>query len=93
MIISEEIHSCRDCQSTHIVKNGKNVSGNQQYRCKDCGSSKVLTPTGRYSEQDKERILRGYQERSRLRDLSRVSGVSRKTLTAWLKKNSTHCTL
>ena len=32
-------HKCRSCQSENIVKNGRNVCGNQQYRCKDCGKT------------------------------------------------------
>jgi transposase-like protein len=44
-------HKCRSCQSENIVKNGRNVCGNQQYRCKDCGACKVLEPTVPYSEE------------------------------------------
>mgnify|MGYP001496547312 CR=1 FL=1 len=79
-------HTCRACQSENIVKNGRNVSGNQQYRCKDCGVCKVLEPSVRYSEGRKEEILRAYQERSSLRGISRTFGVSRPTVAAWLKK-------
>ena len=39
-----------------------------------------------YSEAERETILRAYQERSSLRGLSRTFGVSRNTVTAWLKK-------
>ncbi|WP_036307393.1 helix-turn-helix domain-containing protein, partial [Methyloglobulus morosus] len=60
--------------------------GKQQYRCKDCGACKVLEPTVRYSEGRKEEILRAYQERSSLRGISRAFGVSRPTVSAWLKK-------
>ncbi|WP_321163112.1 IS1/IS1595 family N-terminal zinc-binding domain-containing protein, partial [Methyloglobulus morosus] len=34
-------YTCRVCQSENIVKNGRNASGKQQYRCKDCGACKV----------------------------------------------------
>lgn len=79
-------YKCRSCQSENIVKNGRNVCGNQQYRCKDCGACKVLEPTVPYSEGRKEEILRAYQERSSLRGVSRTFGVSRPTVAAWLKK-------
>jgi insertion element IS1 protein InsB len=79
-------HKCRSCQSENIVKNGRNASGKQQYRCKGCGAYKVLEPTVRYSEGRKEEILRAYQERASLRGISRAFGVSRPTVTAWLKK-------
>jgi len=79
-------YTCRACQSTNIVKNGRNASGKQQYRCKDCGAYKVLAPTVQYSEGRKEEILRAYQERASLRGVCRVFGVSRPTVAAWLKK-------
>lgn len=36
--------SCRKCQSNNYVKAGKNSSGKQQYRCKDCESIFVKNP-------------------------------------------------
>jgi predicted Fe-S protein YdhL (DUF1289 family) len=42
-------------------------------------------PSG-YTAGERERILRAYHERSSLRGLSRTFGVSRQTVTAWLKK-------
>lgn len=39
-----------------------------------------------YTEEEREQILRAYHERSSLRGLSRTFGVSRNTVTAWLKK-------
>jgi transposase-like protein len=44
LIIETITHHCRDCDSKNIVKNGRNRYGNQQYLCKDCSSSRVLTP-------------------------------------------------
>jgi insertion element IS1 protein InsB len=79
-------HTCRACQSENIIKNGRNAFGKQQYRCKDCGAYKVLEPTLRYGQERKEEILRAYQERASLRGISRAFGVSRPTVTAWLKK-------
>jgi hypothetical protein len=40
------------------------------------------------SEERKAEVLRAYQERSSLRGLSRTFGITRKTITQWLKKNS-----
>jgi hypothetical protein len=37
-------------------------------------------------QQERERILGAYHERRSLRGLSRTFGVSRQTVTAWLKK-------
>jgi transposase-like protein len=74
MIRTSQVHHCRACGSTHIVKNGRNRSGNQQYQCRACGASKVLLPKQRYSEERKAEVLRAYQERSSLRGLSPPSG-------------------
>ena len=48
--------------------------------------SKVLLPKQRYSEERKAEVLRAYQERSSLRGLNRTFGITRKTITQWLKK-------
>ena len=42
------------------------------------------------TEAEKEQILAAYEERSSLRGLERVFGVSRKTVSAWLKKKKMH---
>lgn len=80
------VHTCRRCQSSNIIKNGKNRYGSQQYRCKECHSCAVLTPKERYTEAQKAMILRAYQERPSMRGIQRVFGVSRPTLTHWLKR-------
>ena len=85
MIRTSQVHHCRACGSTHIVKNGRNRSGSQQYQCHTCGASKVLLPKQRYSEERKAEV-RAYQERSSLRGLNRTFGITRKTITQWLKK-------
>ena len=87
MIQTLKEHSCRDCDSLNIVKNGFNSCGNQQYQCRDCGASKVLNPKKGYNKARKEEILRAYQERSSLRGVARTFGVSRNTITSWLKKS------
>mgnify|MGYP002762772889 FL=1 len=68
-------------------KNGHSASGSQQYHCKDCGAHKVLDPEPRgYSEEEKDWVYRAYRERGSKRAVSRIFGVSRNTLTRWLKK-------
>ena len=86
MIRTSQVHHCRACGSTHIVKNRRNRSGSQQYQCRTCGASKVLLPKQHYSEERKAEVLRAYQERSSLRGLNRTFGITRKTITQWLKK-------
>lgn len=86
MITTTIQQQCRKCGSPHIVKNGHNRCGNQQYRCKDCGAIGVLAPKQTYSPERREEILRAYLERPSMRGISRIFGVSRKTLAAWIKK-------
>ena len=86
MITTTRQHQCRKCGSVNIVKNGHNRCGSQQYLCKDCRAVGVLTPKRQYSEARREEILRAYQERPSMRGISRIFGISRKTLAAWIKK-------
>jgi len=78
--------SCRRCGSVDIVKNGRNRYGNQQYHCKACGAYGVLESQVRYTEAQKEQILRAYQERVILRGLRRLYGVSIGTVLKWIPK-------
>ena len=78
---------CYHCGSEALKKNGFAPNGKQKYLCKDCGKASRDDPIAKgYSEAKKEEILRAYQERSSLRGISRTFGVSRTTVTAWLKK-------
>ena len=52
----------------------------------DCKANKVLNPKNRYTEEKKEEIIKAYFERVSLRGLTRIYGVNRKTVKAWLKK-------
>jgi transposase-like protein len=81
---------CIHCQSEQLVRNGKTNNGKQRYLCKDCSkmSRDNPQPNG-YTAEERERILRAYQERSSLRGLTRTFGVARNTVSGWLKeKNS-----
>lgn len=87
-MIQETItYRCRACSSPNIVKNGRNQCGNPQYHCKQCGVYRTLQPQVRYSETEKEKILQVYQERASMRGVQRLFGVSRPTLSAWIKKS------
>jgi transposase-like protein len=79
--------TCRHCGSIEITRHGLTTNGKQRFLCHDCGrySRESPQPNG-YTAQARETILRAYDERSSLRGLSRTFGVSRNTVTAWLKK-------
>jgi transposase-like protein len=79
---------CRHCGSDNIVRNGLTRNGKQRYHCNACGRSSRHNPQPNgYSHQDREQILRAYQERSSLRGLTRTFGVARNTVSSWLKKS------
>jgi len=88
MIIDTKVYSCRKCQSEDLVKNGTNASGSSQYHCKACGAYGVLERKERATEEKKELIINVYQERSSMRGIERAFGVSRRTLSAWLKEQA-----
>jgi transposase-like protein len=78
---------CQHCESRNIVRNGLAADGRQRYLCRDCSKRSREDPrSNAYSEGEREQILRAYDERSSLRGLSRTFGVSRNTVTSWLKK-------
>jgi transposase-like protein len=77
---------CRHCGSDQLVKNGFAPNGKQKYLCRACKKQSRENPSGGYSQEAKDLILRAYQERSSMRGISRTFGISRNTLAAWLKK-------
>lgn len=78
---------CQHCQSERLVRNGLAPDGRQRYLCRDCHRRSREQPrSNAYTEQEREQILRAYDERSSLRGLSRTFGVSRNTVTSWIKK-------
>jgi transposase-like protein len=78
---------CHHCGSENIVRDGLTRNHKQRYWCNDCHRSSRDNPQPKgYRQDEKERILNAYEERSSLRGLERVFGVSRKTVSDWLKK-------
>lgn len=70
-----------------MIKNGLSRGGKQQYRCHGCGRRSVADPQSReHPPEFQEQILALYFERPSMRGLQRATGVSRQTLSKWLKK-------
>ena len=82
---------CPSCESEQLNKYGFAPDGRQKYQCRACGRQhrEQPRPNG-YTEERKEEILRATQERSSLRGIQRTFGVSRQTLSAWMKKKQTN---
>jgi len=80
--------TCRHCGSPDLTKYGIAPNGKQKYFCRTCRRQSRDNPgTTAYSEEQREIILRAYQERSSLRGLERTFGVARSTVIGWLKKS------
>src|SRR6266550_9251231 len=80
---------CYHCGSDNVILSGFTRNGKRRYLCKTCGKTSRENPElNGYSEEEKEAILRAYEERSSLRGLTRTFGVARNTVTGWLKKKA-----
>lgn len=90
---AEAAPRCTACDSERIVKNGKNVCGHQQFRCRACGACRVLSPKSRETAPErKAEVLRAVAtERLSLRAAQRVFGVARNTISGWLQKKPRAC--
>jgi transposase-like protein len=79
---------CTHCQSEALVRNGHASNGKQLFRCRACGCQSRENPTpNAYPPARRQEILHASQERSSLRGLTRTFGVSRTTVSSWIKKN------
>ena len=86
------IVTCCHCGGADVVRNGRSRNGKQMYKCKVCGrQSREDARPERYTREQKETILRAYQERPSMRGIERIFGVSRPTLSVWLKKKILNC--
>jgi transposase-like protein len=78
---------CQHCQSERLVRNALTADERQRYLCRNCGQRSREQPRSTADpEQEREQILRAYDERSCLRGWSRPFGGSRNMVTAWIKK-------
>ena len=80
---------CSRCDSTDVMRHGKDRRGVQRYRCRECAYTFRENPKPKgYTEEEKQRILAAYRERMSLRGLTRVFGVSRTTVSTWLRQEA-----
>jgi IS1 family transposase len=69
------------------MRHGKAPNGKQRFRCRDCGrTSRENLGSAAYPETRNQEIPAAYHERSSLRGLVRIFGISRTTVSTWLKK-------
>ena len=86
MVITSLIHHCHFCGSLEIVRNGTDYKGAQKFHCHACGGYGTLNPQAKYSPEQKEQVIRAYQERASMRGIKRIFGVALHTLTRWLQE-------
>ena len=80
---------CPRCDSTDVIRHGKDRREVQRYRCRSCAYTFRNNPRPKgYTEEEKHRILAAYRERMSLRGLTRVFGVSRSTVSIWLREEA-----
>lgn len=80
---------CPRCQSKDLIRYGRAPNGKQRFRCHPCAHTFRENPGERgYSAARKREILAAYQERTSLRGLTRIFGVSRTTVSTWLKEQA-----
>ena len=90
MTITVELR-CPDCDSARIIRHGTSPQGGrrvQRFRCRECART-FLRPDQRHVGYDaafKETVLRAYRERSSMRGIARIFGISRNTLVARLRE-------
>ena len=88
MITSIIVHRCPHCNSEDICRNGHDYKGAQKYHCHRCKSYGTLNASQGYREEEKELILRAYQERTSMRGVERIFGTARQTLARWLREKA-----
>ena len=88
MITSIIVHRCPHCNSEDICRNGHDYKGAQKYHCHRCKSYGTLHARQGYREEEKELILRAYQERASMRGVERIFGTVRQTLPRWIQEKA-----
>ncbi len=84
-----KIYTCRHCDSTDLVKNGKTRHGNQRCLCHNCGKTLVLIPKVSNVKQNEDQIVRSFRERLSLRGICRVFNISEGSVFKIFNKHST----
>jgi insertion element IS1 protein InsB len=79
---------CKKCGSQNTVKNGRTRHGNQQYHCRDCGVYTTTDASEQQRQRQMELVEKLHHERVSQRGIARVTGVSRPTIIAWLRKKA-----
>ncbi len=86
MIQTIVTYECVRCGSLDLVKNGHDYKGAQKYHCKTCGRYGTLQAQSGYAMKVRNQVKRALLERLSLRGIERVFGLSRRTVSRWLRQ-------
>lgn len=77
---------CPSCgASERQVKNGRNPSGSQRYKCQACGRIYTPEPTpAGYEQSVRDQAIRLYVEGINLRRIGRILGVNHQSVANWV---------
>lgn len=78
-------HTCPDCGSSDLVKNGHDCKGDQKFHCKNHNRYGTLNVQKDYSHERREQVKRAVLERVSLRGIGHIFNMSRHTVSRWLK--------
>jgi transposase-like protein len=79
--------TCRRCGSVNLRKNGRTKDGRQQVHCKDCNFYSTLDTLDAQRAEQRATAERLYLERLSQRAIARITGLSRSTVSAIVKKS------
>lgn len=78
---------CPKCDSPHLRENGRTASGQQKYHGKACGRYGTLDTQVAERQRQQRLVEHLHHERVSQRGIARITGLSRTTITSWLKKS------
>lgn len=86
----EDLVVCRECESTHVVKRGKDGFGRQRYLCRNCGMSFTMEKINVFSQSKLDdavwmRYIECFVDMLPLRECAERCGVSLKT--SWFMRH------
>jgi transposase-like protein len=84
------MNRCPYCQAEdRQVKNGKNVSGSQRWKCQHCGRKYTPEPKEHgYPDEIRQQAVRMSVDGSNYRRIARLIGVDHKTVIQWVKAHT-----
>lgn len=86
MITDVKHHTCSRCDSVNLRKNGLSAEKRQRYHCKDCNFYGTISDMEQKRTQRYQQVEELLLERTSLRGIQRVTGVSRPTISKLIKK-------